>query len=124
MRFHPSRHSFLSDKERLFSIINPMTKVRIYKPSRSSMTSGLSKTKSWILEYAPSTKRTPEPLMGWSQSDDTLNQVRLKFPTKEAAIAHATQQGWDYNVAADKTRIVKPRNYMDNFKYREVSEEA
>ena len=92
-------------------------KAIIYKPSRSSMTSGLSKTKSWILEYAPQTKRSPEPLMGWSQADDTLNQVRLKFPTKEAAIAHATAEGLDYSLAADKTRIVKPRNYMDNFKH-------
>lgn len=98
--------------------------VRIYKPSRSSMTSGLSKTKSWILEYAPVTKRSPEPLMGWSQAGDTLNQVRLKFSTKEAAIAHAQSQGWAYNVAADKSKIVKPRNYMDNFKYIPPKEDA
>ena len=92
-------------------------KVRIYKPSRSSMTSGLRKTQKWMLEYAPVSKRSPEPLMGWSQADDTLNQVKLSFSTKEAAIAHAEAQGWEYNVAVDKTRIVKPRNFMDNFKY-------
>ena len=31
--------------------------------------------------------------MGWIASGDTLNQVRLKFPTKEEAIAYRRPQG-------------------------------
>lgn len=91
--------------------------VRIFKPSKSAMQSGLGKTQNWVLEYEPLTKRTPEPLMGWSQSDDTLNQVRLNFPSAEAAIAHATAQGWDYTVANERVKKVQPRNYGDNFRY-------
>ena len=91
--------------------------VRIYKPSRSSMTSGTAKMQKWILEHAPASKNSPEPLMGWSQSHDTLDQVRLKFATKEAAIAYAQAQGWDYTVAVARPKKIKPRNYMDNFKY-------
>ena len=55
--------------------------------------------------------------MGWSQSKDTLAQVRLKFDTKEAAIAHAEKQGWEYAVSVERPKKIKPRNYMDNFRY-------
>jgi len=92
-------------------------KVRIYNPSRSATQSGMAKTQNWILEYVPLSKRSPEPLMGWSSSKDTLNQVKLKFSSREAAIAHAQEQGWEYNVAVDQERKVKPRSYADNFKY-------
>jgi len=81
------------------------------------MQSGTAKTNKWILEYAPSSKRSPEPLMGWSQSHDTLAQVRLKFDTQDAAVEHAKAQGWDYTVAVARAKRVKPRSYMDNFKY-------
>ena len=118
------RIEFANDKKEKEFIIMDMLKVRIYQPARSSMTSGLAKTRQWVLEYEPVTKRTPEPLMGWSQSMDTYNQIRLKFPTKQAAIAHAEKQGWNYVVQVDKTKIVKPRSYMDNFKYIPASDDA
>ncbi|MEM6811976.1 MAG: ETC complex I subunit [Pseudomonadota bacterium] len=92
-------------------------KVRIYKPAKNTMQSGLRKTKDWVLEYQSNSQKKPEPLMGWISSDDTLNQVQLKFPTKEAAIAHAEEEGWEYTVSTAQERKVKPRSYMDNFKY-------
>lgn len=92
-------------------------KVRIFKPSRSTMQSGLGKTQKWVLESEPVTKRTLEPLMNWSQSDDTLNQIKLSFPSREAAIAHAQKQGWEYSVAPERVKKIRPRNYMDNFRY-------
>ena len=92
-------------------------KVRIYKPSASAMQSGTARTQNWVLEVEPVSKRSPEPLMGWSQAHDTLNQLRLTFSTKEAAIAHAETQGWSYSVAVERAKKVRPRNYMDNFKY-------
>ena len=92
-------------------------KVRIYKPSRSAMQSGMGKAQNWVLEVEPVTKRSPEPLMGWAQSKDTLNQIKLTFATKEAAIAHAELQGWEYAVAVTRDRKTRPRSYMDNFKY-------
>lgn len=98
-------------------------KVKIFKPTRSVMQSGLGKTQSWVLECEPVSKRTPEDLMGWCQSDDTLSQVSLSFSTKEAAIAHAEKQGWDYTVAVERVKKVRPRSYMDNFRYFPVSDE-
>lgn len=81
------------------------------------MQSGHGKTRQWVLEYELKSKRRPEPLMGWVSSDDTLNQVKLKFDSADAAVTYAVKQGWDYNVQIEQGRKVRPRNYMDNFKY-------
>lgn len=92
-------------------------KVRIYKPSKSAMQSTHARKPQWRLEYIPTSKRQPDPLMGWASSKDTLNQVRLKFSSREKAISYAKKQGWDYSVTVDRDRKVKPQSYMDNFKY-------
>ena len=88
------------------------------------MQSGFAKTGQWILEYIPETRRSPEDLMGWTASGDTLNQVKLKFETKEAAIAFAQAKGWQYLISKAKSRKVRPRNYVDNFKYVPPEEQA
>jgi len=90
--------------------------VRIYQPSKSAMQSGRGKTHDWVLEYEIETPRRAEPLMGWIASGDTLNQVRLKFATKDEAIAFAERNGWDYMVQDVQQRRVRPRNYADNFR--------
>ena len=65
-------------------------RARIHKPPRTAMQSGWAKTKQWVLEFEPAEKRVADPLMGWIGSGDTLSsQVRLRFPTREAAIAYA-----------------------------------
>jgi hypothetical protein len=91
--------------------------VRIYRPSKNTMQSGLAKTKGWVLERELQSRRGPEPLMGWTASGDTDNQVKLRFPTQEQAIAYAQEQGWSYTLDTAHERIVKPRNYVDNFRY-------
>ncbi len=97
-------------------------KVKIYKPGKSAMQSGLANTHSWILEYETESGRVPEPLMGWVSSEDTLNQVRLKFSTSEDAVAFANEKGWEYTVLAPREPKHKPRNYGDNFRYIPVEE--
>jgi hypothetical protein len=93
-------------------------KARIYKPVKSAMQSGRANTVEWVLEYEQETPRRPEPLMGWVGADDTLNQVRLKFLTREAAIAFAEKEGFEYTVVETHARKVKPQSYIDNFKYQ------
>ncbi len=90
-------------------------KARIYQPSKSAMQSGRAKTQSWVLEYELETARKPEPLMGWTSSGDTLNQVKMKFETVDDAIAFAEKKGLEYSVATTHERVVTPRNYVDNF---------
>jgi len=94
-----------------------LMQVRIYRPSKTAMQSGRAKTESWVLEPETTSRRTPEPLMGWVASADTLSQVRLKFETKEEAISYAKRQGWQFTVLPERTRAPRPQAYADNFKY-------
>ena len=91
--------------------------VRIYKPARNAMQSGQAKTKFWLLEFAPADARFLDPLMGWTGSDDMTSQVRLRFETKEEAVAYAEKHGIAYQIADPKKRghILRQNGYGDNF---------
>jgi len=91
-------------------------KVRIYRPDKNAMQSGRGKTQ-WLLDYETVSRRQPESLMGWTSSEDTLNQVVLKFDTRDEAIAFAKRKGWEYSIAPEHDRKITPRNYGDNFRY-------
>lgn len=98
-------------------------KARIFKPTKNAMQSGRGNAAQWLLEYELETARRPEPLMGWTASGDTLNSVRMKFDSKEAAIAFAENKGLDFTVSEEHLRKTTPRTYLDNFKYRPFEEE-
>ncbi|MEM6491915.1 MAG: NADH dehydrogenase ubiquinone Fe-S protein 4, partial [Pseudomonadota bacterium] len=57
----------------------------------------------------------PDPLMGWISSDDTLSQIKLRFDSKEDAIAFAHKRGLPYVVQEPKARKIRPKAYADNF---------
>jgi len=88
---------------------------RIFKPSKTAMQSGKSKTHDWVLEFEPACARTPDPLMGWISAADTNAQVRLSFDTKEKAMAYAETHGIPYRLIEPETppKIIKA--YADNF---------
>ena len=90
---------------------------RIFRPARNAMTSGMAKTRHWVLEYAPGSARDVDPLMGWTSSGDTQSQVRLKFDSKEAAVEYAQAHGIDAVVQEPKPRKanIRPGGYGDNF---------
>ena len=66
---------------------------RIYQPTKTAMQSGQGNTKKWLLEYEPGEKKVNDPLMGWIGSGDMNGQLRLKFATKEEAVAYAERHG-------------------------------
>jgi hypothetical protein len=94
--------------------------VRIYQPARNMMQSGKGNTKQWVLEFAAAVKREADPLMGWTSSDNTRQQVTLKFDTKEEAIGHAEREGYAYVVEEPKPRHLQIKAYADNFRYDRV----
>ncbi len=95
--------------------------VRIYKPSKTAMQSGRSNTKKWILEFEPSDGLKTDALMGWSGSHDTSRQLKLRFASKEDAVAYAKRQGLSYRTQEPKERVVRARAYADNFAYKHAS---
>lgn len=92
-------------------------RARIYRPAKNAMTSGMAKTRKWVLEFAPATAREVDPLMGWTSSADTQSQVRLRFDSKEAALDYAEANGIDAEVSEPKVRKANVRagGYGENF---------
>ena len=92
-------------------------RARIYQPARNAMQSGTAKTKGWVLEFAQSSAREVDPLMGWTSSSDTQTQVRLRFETKEEALAYAEANGIEVVVIEPHARkpVLRPRGYGENF---------
>ena len=94
-------------------------KAKIYKPSKTAMSSGQAKTKNWIMEIIPETGKDIDPLMGWTSSADTKSQVKIKFESEASAIRYAEENNIEYIVLKPKDRKVniRPNGYGDNFSY-------
>ena len=91
-----------------------MKKAKIYIPSKTAMQSGRGKLKKWVLEFI--TKDTSiNPLMGWETPTDTLEEVVLRFSSKEKAIEYAESNDISYNVIEPKKREFVIKSYADNF---------
>ncbi len=90
---------------------------RIYKPARNVMQSGTARSKRWVLEFAPASRREVDPLMGWTSSEDTQAQVKLRFDSKAAALKYAEAHGIEAIVQEPKTRKLNIRagGYGENF---------
>ena len=87
---------------------------RIYKPAKTAMQSGFANTKLWTLDYEPEEPRNVEPLMGWTSSADMRQQVRLRFDSKEEAIAYCERHGIAYQVSEPKPVARRTAAYADN----------
>ena len=99
-----------------------MVQARIRQRIKSSMQSGRALEGKWILEYEPAEAKRADPLTGWAGSGDTREQVRLGFPTLEAAKANAEKHGLTYHVSVgDAARSLKLQAYADNFKGPDLS---
>ncbi len=88
---------------------------RIYRPARTAMQSGQAKDK-WLLEFEPERPRQIEPLMGWTSSTDMRSQIKLRFDSREEAIAYAQRNGIVYRVEEPKVAARKIVSYSDNFR--------
>lgn len=96
-----------------------MTTVTIYRPAKTAMQSGRGgRMRQWTMEFDTGSHKFIEPLMGWVGSADTRRQVRLRFDSKEAAIAYAERNGFDYRIHEPNTRDIRPKSYADNFPFR------
>jgi hypothetical protein len=88
---------------------------RIYKPAKTAMQSGQAKTRDWVLDYEPEEPRVVESLMGWTTSGDMKSQIKLRFATKDEAVAYAERHGIPYQVQEGKPVQRHGLSYADNF---------
>ena len=81
--------------------------IKIYKPSKSSMQSGLGKTKQWLAEYISEKDKTKDSLMGWNSSSDTKEQIKIFFDTKEQAIEWSKKNNEQFIVNQKREKLNK-----------------
>lgn len=94
-----------------------MPDVRIYQPRKTAMQSGRAKTRHWLVEFEPGAQLRADPLMGWAGHGDTRNQLRMKFDSREEAIAFCVKRGLDYHVIEPRVRKLQRKSYADNFRF-------
>lgn len=90
--------------------------VRIYQPTKTTMQSGIANCQKWLLEFIPKGDKKIESVMGWTSSSDMLQEVKMKFPTKQAAVEFANSNEYVYEVIEPQIRKLIKRSYADNFK--------
>lgn len=89
--------------------------IKIYKPTKSAMQSGLGNTKLWLAEYVNEQDKTKDLLMGWNSSLDTKEQIKMFFDTKEQAVEWAKKKNQQFIVIEPKARKYKLKSYASNF---------
>ena len=87
---------------------------KIYRPGKTAMQSGMKKFDKWVIEFV--TEKTGiNPLMGWESSTDTLNELNLRFSSKESAIEYAKKNKIKYELIDSNDRKIVKKSYADNF---------
>lgn len=89
---------------------------RIVQLQKNAMQSGKSRAGQWVLEFESGRRKVPDPLTGWAGGAETSEQVRLPFPTLEAAQAYAAKNGLDAHVVPASQPKLKLQAYADNFR--------
>ena len=89
---------------------------RLYQTSKNAMQSGKALAGKWVLEFESGAPRRPDPLTGWSGGADTQTQVRLTFPTLEAAKHYADRYDIEYHLVPPAQPKLKLQSYADNFR--------
>jgi len=89
--------------------------VRIYQPAKTNTQSG-KKSQSWLLvPVLEQNSQSVDNLMGWTSSDNTLTQLKLKFKTADDAAKYAEQKGWSCQIIEPNSVQISKKSYADNF---------
>ncbi len=93
-----------------------MTVARIIEEQRKTTQSGKALQGRWILEFERRQPQRPDPLTGWNGSGDTATQVKLRFNSKDEALAYAQRNGLDVHLVPATPTSLKIQAYADNFR--------
>ena len=93
-----------------------MAIARISELERKTTQSGKANAGLWLLEFERQEAQRPDPLTGWNGSGDPRPQVRLTFPTRDAAIAYCDKHGLAYHLVPAPPVRMNIQAYADNFR--------
>jgi hypothetical protein len=88
------------------------------RPHLQTIEDRFANTKAWVLDFEPELPRQVEPLMGWTSSGDMQQQLRLRFGTKEEAVAYCERRGIAYQVSEATLLKRRAMSYADNFSFK------
>lgn len=92
-----------------------MMTAKIYKPAKTAMQSGKANTKLWVLEYLPENTKSADPIMGWTSSNDTKSQLKLRFNSSAEAEQYAKAHKIKYIILQPKKPSLHLQAYAANF---------
>lgn len=93
-----------------------MITARISCPLKTPTQSG-KKKQYWLVEYVSSNpSRFISDKMKWTGSNNTLQQIQLKFTSKDEAINFVEKHNMPYEVIEPKKPVIVKKSYADNFK--------
>ena len=93
-----------------------MPSARIFQRIKNSTQSGRARTDLWVLEFLSGDPMEADPLTGWNGQTETRSQVRLHFPSLEAAKAYADKHGIACTLVPAPQPKLKLQAYADNFR--------
>jgi len=93
-----------------------MTIARIIEEQRKTTQSGKAQAGGWTLEFERQQAQRADPLTGWNGSGDTNTQIRIRFDTKEEALAYAERKGLTVHLVPAAPVSLKLQAYADNFR--------
>lgn len=93
---------------------------RITKPTKNCMQSGTENTRLWQIQFEE-LERWENPCMGWGSSGDPVSSLKIKFTSKEQAIAFCEKNNWRWYTDKSQEKKRSKRSYADNFSFRKRS---
>ena len=93
-----------------------MAVARIVEEQRKTTQSGKAGQGRWTLEFERQQPQRADPLTGWNGSGDTATQIRLKFDSKEEALAYAERKGFTVHLVPAAPVTMKIQTYAENFR--------
>ena len=99
-----------------------MNEARIYQPAKTATQSGHAKSRIWLFEYVPETAKRVDNVMGWIGSGDMRGQIKLKFSSKEEAIAYAKRNKINFSIKDPNKRRHQRKSYSYNFRHDKIKD--
>jgi len=70
----------------------------------------------WVVQFDSDRPQHADPLTGWAGGNEPQAQVRMLFPTLEAATGYCQRNGHPYVVHDEPRHRLLLQSYADNFR--------
>jgi len=98
---------------------NKESKFTIFKPTKSSMQSGLSNTKKWCLTNKDIKETYLSSKFCWTGIINSDKEIKIFFKTQASAVRFAKKNNLDFEIEEDKERKIFKKCYAENFVKKE-----